>query len=168
MKSDPLLQPKAPWLYLLEATESEAYDRMRAVQTSATCSVAARLIRGQKATTVAALFDEFAAALQFPPYFGENWDAFDECLSDLEWLQADAYVLFILNAVRVLEKGSPEEARQFWTLLARIGAEWAKAVEGNRPRSAKTFHAVLQCTHEDQARLRKDLKDTQVAYHVIQ
>jgi hypothetical protein len=168
MKFDLLLEPKAPWLHLLQMTESEAYDRMRAIPRAGTPSVAARLIRGQKATTAAGLFNEFAAALQFPPYFGENWDAFDECLNDLDWLHTDAYVLMILNAVRVLEKGSSEEARQFWALLARTGAEWAKAIAGPRPRSAKAFHAVLQCTQEEEARLRKELKAAQVAYHVIQ
>ena len=88
MKTHPLLQPKGPWLHLLLATESEACDRMGALQTSGSGQVVARRIRGHKAKTTAALFDEFAAALQFPCYFGENWDAFDECLNDLEWLRA--------------------------------------------------------------------------------
>jgi hypothetical protein len=168
MKANPLLQPKAPWLHLLQATESEVCNRMWAIQRMATCLVVARLIRGQKATTAAGLFDEFAAALQFPPYFGENWDALDECLSDLDWLPANAYVLFIVNAVRVLEEGSPEEARQFWSLLAHVGAEWATPVEGERPRSARAFHVVLQCTQEEEASLRKKLKAAQAAYDVLQ
>ena len=34
--------------------------------------------------SVAAVFDEFAAAFQFPYYFGRNKDAFDECMRDLD------------------------------------------------------------------------------------
>ncbi|NGY75562.1 hypothetical protein F6Y02_01625 [Bacillus megaterium] len=48
--------------------------------------------------------DEWAAALQFPDYFGENWAAFDECLNDLDWLPADRYILFITDAHLILKK----------------------------------------------------------------
>jgi RNAse (barnase) inhibitor barstar len=36
---------------------------------------------GDKANLLAAL----AGALRFPDYFGGNWDALDECLTDLSW-----------------------------------------------------------------------------------
>lgn len=45
-----------------------------------------RAVRGRKMRTVHGLFDEMAAALQFPYYFEENWAAFDECLADMDWL----------------------------------------------------------------------------------
>ncbi len=31
--------------------------------------------------------EELAEALQFPDYYGKNWDAFDECMCDLDWLE---------------------------------------------------------------------------------
>ena len=140
---------------------------MGALQTSASGQVVARRIRGHKAKTTAALFDEFAAALQFPCYFGENWDAFDECLNDLEWLPGDAYLLFITNSNRLLDEEAPQELTQLLDLLASAGAEWAKAMGGERPRSAKPFHAVLQCTHEDEHGLRRKLQAAGKAYDVV-
>ena len=32
------------------------------------------------------LFDAYATNLAFPSYFGRNWDAFVDCLSDLSWI----------------------------------------------------------------------------------
>jgi hypothetical protein len=44
---------------------------------------------GDKATFLAAS----AQAMRFPSYFGHNWDAFEECLTDLVWAPASGYVL---------------------------------------------------------------------------
>jgi RNAse (barnase) inhibitor barstar len=158
MKANPLLLPKGPWLHVLVATESETWDRMLALQQSTSPVVAARRIRGHKAMTSAALFDEFAAALQFPYYFGENWDAFHDCLHDLEWLPGKAYTLFLANSNRLLEKESQEELHLFLGLLASAGEEWAKQGAGERPRSAKAFHAVLHCSLEEETALRRRLQ----------
>lgn len=47
-------------------------------------------IRGE-----AELLSEIARALKFPDYFGHNWDAVDDCLGDLGWIERR---LFILHA----------------------------------------------------------------------
>jgi hypothetical protein len=167
MKVNPLLHPKEPWLHVLVANESEACDRIRSLQNSSSSKVVARLIRGLKAKTTGALFDEFAAALQFPCYFGENWDALNDCLNDLEWLPGDSYVLCITNSNHALEGESPESLRVLLDLLAYSGAEWAKAKTGGRPRAAKAFHVILQCTQTDEPALRHKLQAARAAYSVL-
>jgi hypothetical protein len=39
------------------------------------------------------LFKNLAAALEFPDWFGANWDALEDCLSDLSWHKAGGHVL---------------------------------------------------------------------------
>ena len=43
----------------------------------------------------AALLDNMASALGFPHWFGHNWDALEDCLTDLSWRDATGYVLLI-------------------------------------------------------------------------
>ncbi len=57
----------------------------------------ARVVRGGRCSDKRRLLQEFAAALQFPHYFGNNWDAFDECMNDLSWIKGSRLVLLIVN-----------------------------------------------------------------------
>lgn len=41
---------------------------------------------GTRIRGTAGLFDSCADSLQFPAYFGNNWDALADCLADLSWL----------------------------------------------------------------------------------
>ena len=43
------------------------------------------------------LLDRFATILQFPGYFGRNWDALADCLSDLGWLDGAGWVLILVH-----------------------------------------------------------------------
>lgn len=63
-----------------------------------------RELRASRMRTTAGVFDEFAAAFQFPYYFGHNRDAFDECLRDLDDFvgAAAGYVVVIRDAERLL------------------------------------------------------------------
>ena len=140
---------EAPWLSLLVATPSEAYDAALAAQGRPDGPSAARVLRGSKMTTAADLFDEAAAALQFPPYFGENWDALDECLADLDWLPAGTLAVTILDGVRVLDEEDSGTRQAFWEMLERAAQE--------RGRRARAFSVAVQCAPGDEARMRERL-----------
>ncbi len=45
---------------------------------------------GAEMTDKEQLMQEFAAVLNFPDYFGGNWDALHDCLSDFDWREDGA------------------------------------------------------------------------------
>jgi Barstar (barnase inhibitor) len=49
-----------------------------------------------------------AEAMKFPDYFGFNWDALDECITDLGWCPANRYVL-IYDQPEVFSKADPTQ-----------------------------------------------------------
>ncbi len=51
-------------------------------------------IDGHKASSKEQFLQEAGRAMQFPDYYGMNWDAFDECVRDLSWLPAHGYIIF--------------------------------------------------------------------------
>src|SRR5215467_10488887 len=56
------------------------------------------VMAAQSIKTQEDLFTAIAEAMNFPEYFGKNWDALEECLRDLEWISAKGYVLIIHHA----------------------------------------------------------------------
>lgn len=68
------------------------------------------------------LLARVADALEFPGWFGQNWDALADCLGDLAWLPADGYLL-VLEGAHELRRCAP---RDYWVAL-EILAESARA-----------------------------------------
>jgi RNAse (barnase) inhibitor barstar len=63
------------------------------------------------------LLRHIAAKLNFPDYFGFNWDALDECLADLSWLQArEAYRWH----EEIPLSDEPAEARRYLQALREV------------------------------------------------
>lgn len=68
------------------------------------------VIDGRTCRTRAAFFEETARALDFPGYFGRNWDALTDCLRD-----AGAVTLIVAHADELLSQEPPTSLA---TLLA--------------------------------------------------
>jgi RNAse (barnase) inhibitor barstar len=64
------------------------------------------------------LLTALARALDFPDWFGGNWDALEDCLGDLSWRPAPGYVVAIEHC-----QGFAKRARaEFETLLEVLAA----------------------------------------------
>lgn len=131
MKLDPLKKAEAPFLHAAKEAADALWDAMRSGP------VPARLLRGARMGTKAGLMAEFAAALQFPPSFGANWDALDEALADLSWLGGQGLWLLITDADQVLAKASDEDRAIFRSILEDVAQAWA-SIEPPAP-----FHVVM-------------------------
>ena len=107
-------------------------------------------IRGQKSTAVPDFFNESAAALQFPYYFGEHWNAFNECITDLDWLEGDAYLLMISHASDLLRDADDEDFRILLQSLTQANEDWLTPnAYLPRERQPTPFHVLFQCSSQD-------------------
>ncbi len=67
------------------------------------------------------LMERVARALGFPPWFGGNWDALEDCLCDLSWSTAVGHVLLIEGGADV----GGDERGNLIDILASAAAWWA-------------------------------------------
>lgn len=110
-----------------------------------------RVIQGKRSTDVDRFFGESAAALQFPYYFGENWPAFYECITDLDWAPGDAYLLLIHDARLLLYDAHPADFRTLLKLLEAANEAWLTPDEdmSGEQRPPVPFHVLFQSTTEE-------------------
>jgi hypothetical protein len=100
-------------------------------------------IDAEKLSTPASVFDEFAAALDFPKYFGRNWDALDECFSDYFIIEEGGLgsefggrVGIDADAVRIVFTHAGKLIRGESSMVANIAALLRYTLEANANRIA--------------------------------
>ena len=102
-----------------------------------------RVVRARRCLTKQTLFHEWAAALQFPGYFGDNWDAFEECLSEREWLPGDVHVVVLTEAHRILED-QPAERPTLFGILRSVADDAGE----------RALRVLFQCAAADEQATR--------------
>jgi RNAse (barnase) inhibitor barstar len=71
------------------------------------------------------LLDWYAKALQFPAYFGHNWDALEECLCDLSWLPTRR-LLIAHQTLPLHGKSHRADSRTYLKVLASAVRYWQR------------------------------------------
>lgn len=73
--------------------------------------------------------DAFLAAVSrafdFPDYFGSNWDALLDCLTDLSWRAASGYLIFI-EGLQTLAENAPREFGTALEILDDAARTWSE------------------------------------------
>ena len=81
------------------------------------------------------LMADLSDALVLPDYFGGNWDALDEVLRDLGWLEADGHVLVVGGAEALRASDA--------ALIDGLARSWISAVEQRWGAQGVPFHLLL-------------------------
>lgn len=69
------------------------------------------------------LLNHVATALHFPNHFGQNWDALEECLTDLEWVDGDGYLIYF-DHIDGLLTAHPDQFATFVEIVRDAVESW--------------------------------------------
>jgi RNAse (barnase) inhibitor barstar len=79
-------------------------------------------IDGKNITRKEQLLNQIATTLKFPKDFGHNWDALEECLTDMDWVDADGYILYYEHIDTLQAAG--EQLETFVEILRDAVQSW--------------------------------------------
>lgn len=51
-------------------------------------------LEGKKIEKKEQFLNHAAVAMKFPSHFGNNWDAFYDCITDMDWVESEGYVIY--------------------------------------------------------------------------
>ena len=80
-------------------------------------------IDGKNITKKDQLLNHAATAFHFPNHFGQNWDALEECLTDLEWIDGEGYLIYYDHIDGFLA-AHPDQFETFVEILRDAVASW--------------------------------------------
>ena len=120
------------------------------------------VVRGERCRDSQSLFREWASSLNFPDYFGRNWNAFDECLTELveryeeddftERQRPDTVLILVLRSIELLRDES-SHLRMLTEFMrnAAFGLGWEMT---DKPRLAE-MRIVFQCEPQETEALKE-------------
>jgi RNAse (barnase) inhibitor barstar len=140
IRPNPLTRPSLPWVVKADLDDVTARNY---IQDAGESGVVVEF-QGADARTLDSFFSMVSSRLDFPDYFGRNWPALKDCLTDLEWLPADSYCL-VFRSSDSLFADEPIERRAFLDTMKLSAEEWAVPVALGEwwDRPAIPFHVVM-------------------------
>lgn len=107
---------------------------------------------GMKMISIEGVYHEVAMAFKFPDYFGKNFNALFDMLTDLSWFSEDNYIVIIKNAEQMLSDAAGTEALEgFLEILSEVGKEWSIPIEEGEEwdRPCIPFHTILELNRDN-------------------
>ena len=92
------------------------------------------VLDGEKLKSKEQLLIVLKEALHFPDYFGFNWDALQDCITDLSWLQGIVKVnVVIKNSSKLLNDEEDSSLQVFLDIMDYAVLFWNGDVEDSLP-----------------------------------
>ncbi|MGM7645737.1 barstar family protein [Nocardia sp. JW2] len=111
-----------PWVHFRGKEDIESLAEL----TPAFSGIRVFSLDGAEMDSVDGLFGCYYSEFEFPPYFGSNWPAFEECLTTLDNLPSRRYLTIIHHAQNVLA-GDRRDLKTYLRVLNSAGCYWANA-----------------------------------------
>jgi Barstar (barnase inhibitor) len=148
------LQLSGPLALTTGLSDSDLADLTIQLTYLKTFELVMRVCDGRRTRTRAELFAEFATAFQFPYYFGQNWNAFIDCLGELRWMYGRAYLVCITRFDEVMEFLDPQDLCSLLQTSAKVADKWANDSRtlALYERSPTPFHLLLQVRNSSERR----------------
>ena len=80
-------------------------------------------IDGKNISRKEQLLNHVATALHFPKDFGHNWDALEECLTDMDWVDAEGYLIYYEH-IEGLQAAHPDQLETLVEILRDAVQSW--------------------------------------------
>lgn len=84
------------------------------------------LIDGNRIKDKDSFLREFSEQLRFPKYFGFNWDAFYDCITDMSWINLENGFLIVYKNAHNFRIAQPDDWQQASEILLDAVDYWNK------------------------------------------
>lgn len=117
-------------------------------------------VDGEKCTSDASLFREWAAAFRFPSYFGNNWMAFNECIQEVMFPAHQVLVVCIVHANALLSRAPRDSLETFVDIMKETVTSLSS--RGTEDGGPLELCAVFQCEWDKEHAFRSRLSSINV------
>lgn len=167
-KVESLLLANSPWFSIVSCPIDDAYALCQELGKNSSKKIVVRVLDGSKAKSRESFFNESAIALEFPSYFGNNWDAFEECINDFDWLPGDSYLILIVNSDQILKNENTSEFENLLKILEDAAIEWSKRNDFNTTlMSSVSFNILFQVSKKKNDEMRSRLQNLKILFNVL-
>lgn len=132
-----------PYFLIAEGDVYAISDVTRKIIYDLNWSIDLRKVHGDRMKSLDDVFNEFSTAYQFPEYFGCNWDAFNECINDLDWINANAFAMLLLNFDSMMTNCELYNIQILIKILNNTCLNWKNGSEDGFQKSDTPFHIIF-------------------------